>query len=126
MAAGILLGSSVLNWMQAGPRFFAISDLSLLFVVLAAGLERGMGHVLDVFRDKISFVLPAGFAIPTAAAGTFAWLTGLALIPGLVVTCCLSVTVLLPRQWLTQSPDSVVAVPAVNKHMEFAKNGEIA
>lgn len=94
MVAGILLGPSVLNWMQAGPTFSAISDLSVLFVVVAAGLEMGMQQVLDVFRGKSSFALLVGFAIPTAAAGAFAWLMGMALIPGLVVTLCLSVTAL--------------------------------
>ncbi len=94
MVAGILLGPSVLDWMQAGPTFSAISDFSVLFVVLAAGLEMGMRHVLDVFRGKRSFALLAGFAIPTVAAGAFAWLMGMALIPGLVLTLCLSVTAL--------------------------------
>ena len=94
MVAGILLGPSVLNWMQAGATFSAISDLSVLFVVLAAGLEMRMQHVLDVFRGKRSFALLVGFAIPTAAAGTFAWLVGMELMQGLVVTLCLSVTAL--------------------------------
>lgn len=94
MLAGILLGPSVLNWIQASPTFAAISDLAVLFVVLAAGLEMRMQHVLDVFRGKSSFALLVGFAIPTAAAGAFAWLMGMALIPGLVVTLCLSVTAL--------------------------------
>ncbi len=94
MLAGILLGPSVLNWMQASPKFAAISDLAVLFVVVAAGLEMRMQHVLDVFRGKSSFALLVGFAIPTAAAGAFAWLMGMALIPGLVVTLCLSVTAL--------------------------------
>jgi len=94
MLAGILLGPSVLNWMQAGPKFAAISDLSVLFVVVAAGLEMRMHHVLDVFRGKSSFALLVGFAISTAMSGAFAWLMGMALIPGLVVTLCLSVTAL--------------------------------
>lgn len=94
MLAGILLGPSVLNWMQASPTFSAISDLSVLFVVVAAGLEMRMQDVLDVFRGKGSFALLVGFAIPAAATGAFAWLVGMALIPGLVVTLCLSVTAL--------------------------------
>ncbi len=94
MLAGILLGPSVLNWMQASPTFAAISNLAVLFVVVAAGLEMRMQHVLDVFRGKSSFALLVGFAIPTVAAGAFAWLMGMALIPGLVVTLCLSVTAL--------------------------------
>lgn len=94
MLAGMLLGPSVLNWMRAGPTLAAISDLSVLFVVVAAGLEMRMHHVLDVFRGKSSFALLVGFGISTAVAGAFAWLMGMALIPGLVVTLCLSVTAL--------------------------------
>ncbi len=94
MLAGIILGPSVLGWMQAGPSFAAISDLSVLFVVVSAGLEMRMQHVLDVFRGKGAFALLLGFAIPAVAAGAFAYAMGLALIPGLVVTLCLSVTAL--------------------------------
>lgn len=94
MLAGIILGPSVLGWMQAGPSFAAISDLSVLFVVVSAGLEMRMQHVLDVFRGKGAFALLLGFAIPAAAAAAFAYAMGLALIPGLVVTLCLSVTAL--------------------------------
>jgi len=94
MLAGILLGPSVLHWVQAGPSFAAISDLSVLFVVVTAGLEMRMQHVLDVFRGKGAFALLLGFAIPAIAAATFAHAMDLALIPGLVVTLCLSVTAL--------------------------------
>ena len=94
MLAGILLGPSVLQWVQAGPAFAAISDLSVLFVVITAGLEMRMQHVLDVFRGKGTFALLLGFAIPAAAAGAFAYAMGMALIPGLVVMLCLSVTAL--------------------------------
>jgi len=94
MLAGIILGPSLLGWMQAGPSFAAISDLSVLFVVVTAGLEMRMQHVLDVFRGKGAFALLLGFAIPATAAAVFAYAMGLALIPGLVVTLCLSVTAL--------------------------------
>jgi Kef-type K+ transport system membrane component KefB len=94
MLAGIFLGPSVLGWVHAAPSLAAISDLSVLFVVVTAGLEMRIQHVLDVFRGKGSFALLLGFAIPAAAAGAFAHAMGLALIPGLVVTLCLSVTAL--------------------------------
>jgi Kef-type K+ transport system membrane component KefB len=94
MLTGIILGPSVLSWVQAGPSFAAISDLSVLFVVITAGLEMRMQHVLDIFRGKGVLALMLGFAIPAAAAATFAYAMGLALIPGLVVTLCLSVTAL--------------------------------
>jgi Kef-type K+ transport system membrane component KefB len=94
MLAGILLGPSVFAWVQPSSSLTAISDLSVLFVVVTAGLEMRMQHVLDVFRGKGAFALLFGFAIPAAAAGTFAYAMDLALIPGLVVTLCLSVTAL--------------------------------
>jgi Kef-type K+ transport system membrane component KefB len=94
MLAGILLGPSVLQWVRPGPSFAAISDLSVLFVVITAGLEMRMQHVLDVFRGKGTFALALGFAIPAAAAGAFAYAVGMTLIPGLVVMLCLSVTAL--------------------------------
>jgi Kef-type K+ transport system membrane component KefB len=94
MFAGIVLGPSILGWVQAAPNFAAISDLSVLFVVITAGLEMRMQHVLDLFRGKGVFALLLGFAIPALSAGVFCYWMGLALIPGLVVTLCLSVTAL--------------------------------
>ena len=94
MFAGIVLGPSILDLVQAAPNFAAISDLSVLFVVITAGLEMRMQHVLDLFRGKGVFALLLGFAIPALCAGIFCYWMGLALIPGLVVTLCLSVTAL--------------------------------
>lgn len=94
MLAGIVLGPSVLGWVHAAPMFSAVADLSVFFVVATAGLEMRMQHVLDIFRGRGAFALLLGFVIPAAAAGVFAYLMGLGLLPGAVATLCLSVTAL--------------------------------
>ena len=94
MLAGIVLGPSLLTWVKPGPGLAAIADLSVLFVVITAGLEMRMQHVLETFRGKGTFALMLGFMIPAFAAAVFSLAIGLTLIPAIVVTLCISVTAL--------------------------------
>jgi Kef-type K+ transport system membrane component KefB len=94
MLAGVVLGPSLLGWIRATPELAAVADLSVLFVVVAAGLEMRMRHVLETFRGRGSFALLLGCLIPAAAAAVLAWLLALTLVPATVVTLCVSVTAL--------------------------------
>jgi Kef-type K+ transport system membrane component KefB len=94
MLAGIALGPSLLGWVGASTSLAAVADLSVLFVVVTAGLEMRMQHVLDAFRGKGVVALLLGLAIPAAAAGAFVYLMQMSLWPGVVVTLCISVTAL--------------------------------
>ncbi len=94
MLAGIALGPSLLGCVGASPSLSAVADLSVLFVVVTAGLEMRMQHVLDAFRGKGSIALLLGLAIPAATAGTFAYAMQMSFWPGVVVTLCISVTAL--------------------------------
>lgn len=94
MLAGIVLGPSLLGWVRATPSLSAVADLSVLFVVVTAGLEMRMQHVVDAFRGKGVLALLLGLAIPAAAAAIYAYAMEMTLWSGTVVTLCVSVTAL--------------------------------
>jgi Kef-type K+ transport system membrane component KefB len=94
MLAGIVLGPSLLGWVQSSTALAAISDLSVLFVVIAAGLEMRLQHVLEAFRGRGTFALMLGFLVPALATGALAYVLNLTWIPALVAMLCVSVTAL--------------------------------
>lgn len=94
MLAGIALGPAALGWINPSAAFSAVADLSVLFVVITAGLEMRMQHVLDTFRGRGVMALLFGFMIPAIAAALFSYAMGMSLFPGIVVTLCVSVTAL--------------------------------
>ncbi|HEY6927950.1 MAG TPA: cation:proton antiporter, partial [Steroidobacteraceae bacterium] len=94
MVAGILLGPSILSWLKPGGGLAAIADLSVLFVVITAGLEMRMKHLLDAARGKGFIALMLGFLVPAVAATVFTYILGLAFVPAVVVVLCTSVTAL--------------------------------
>ena len=94
MVAGILVGPSVLNWLEPGGALTTVADLSVLFVVITSGLEMRIQHVLEVFRGKGIFALLLGLIVPAAATTVFAYAVGLAFVPATVVVLCTSVTAL--------------------------------
>ena len=46
MIAGILIGPSLLGWLLPTPALSAVANIAVLFVVLSAGLEMRLQHVL--------------------------------------------------------------------------------
>jgi len=94
MLAGILLGPSILSWLKPGPGLAAIADLAVLFVVITAGLEMRIHHVLDTFRGRGIWALALTFMIPATSAAAFSLVKGLAFVPVSVVALCISVTAL--------------------------------
>lgn len=94
MLAGIIIGPSVFALLQTSASLAAIADLSVVFVVIIAGLEMRMEQLTQVFRGRGVLALALTFIIPASTAGAFAYATGLSFIPGIVVALCLSVTAL--------------------------------
>lgn len=94
MVAGIVLGPSVLSWLAPSPALGAVADVAVLFVVLNAGLEMRLQHVIDVFRGRGIGALMIGFIVPLFAGGIVAFGFGLPAIPAIVVALCVSVTAL--------------------------------
>ena len=94
MIAGILIGPSVLAWIKPSASLGAVSDIAVLFVVLTAGLEMRLQHVIEVFRGRGIAALLIGFIVPLCTGGAVAYGFSLAPVPAIVVALCVSVTAL--------------------------------
>lgn len=62
--AGILLGPSVLNYVDYTPDIKAIAQLGVLLLVFIAGMEMDLDALWDSFRGRGAWVSAAGFVIP--------------------------------------------------------------
>lgn len=94
MIAGILLGPSLLSWLAPSSALGAVSDVAVLFVVLTAGLEMRLAHVIEVFRGRGIGALMIGFVVPLCTGGAIAHAFSLPTVPAIVVALCVSVTAL--------------------------------
>jgi Kef-type K+ transport system membrane component KefB len=94
MVAGILLGPSVLAWVEPNQQLGAISDIAVLMVVLTAGLEMRLQDVLANLVGRAATASLLGFALPAAAGAAVAIAFSLPTIPTLVVAMCIAVTAL--------------------------------
>jgi Kef-type K+ transport system membrane component KefB len=94
MLAGILIGPSVLGWIKPSPSLGAVSDIAVLFVVLTAGLEMRLQHVIEVFRGRGIAALLIGFIVPLCTGGAVAYSFALPPVPAVVVALCIAVTAL--------------------------------
>jgi Kef-type K+ transport system membrane component KefB len=64
MLAGVLLGPTAFNFVQASPALSGISELAVFLIVLAAGLEMNFQDVASAFRGRAIYVGFLGFLIP--------------------------------------------------------------
>lgn len=64
MLAGIILGPSVLNLIQANTALSGISELAIFLVVLSAGLEMNFKDILNALRGRGVVIAVLGFIIP--------------------------------------------------------------
>lgn len=67
MVAGVLLGPSVLNLVQASPGMSGIAELAVFLIVLSAGLEMDFKDIIDALRGRGIVIAVLGFVIPLAA-----------------------------------------------------------
>jgi Kef-type K+ transport system membrane component KefB len=93
MIAGAVIGPSVLGILAPSPSLAAVSDIAVLIVVLTAGLEMRLQHVIDVLREGTAPLL-VGLLFPLIGGGAIALAFGLPPVPSLVVALCVAVTAL--------------------------------
>jgi Kef-type K+ transport system membrane component KefB len=93
MIAGAIIGPSVLGFVTPDSSLGAVSDIAVLIVVLTAGLEMRLQHVIDVLRDGTGSLL-VGFFLPLVGGGAIALAFGVPPLPSLVVALCVAVTAL--------------------------------
>ena len=94
MIAGVVLGPSLLGWIAPNFALSTTSDISVLFVVLTAGLEMRLQHVLEMFRGRGVLIMLVGFLVPATAGAGVAFVFGVELIPAIIVALCTAVTAL--------------------------------
>jgi len=66
IAAGILLGPSVLGMIHFTPEIKALADVGVLLLVFLAGMEMDLGVLWQSFRGRGVWVGIAGFTVPLA------------------------------------------------------------
>ncbi len=64
IAAGILLGPSMLGYISLTPEIKAIADIGVLLLVFLAGMEMDMAALWESFRGRGAWVSAAGFVVP--------------------------------------------------------------
>jgi Kef-type K+ transport system membrane component KefB len=64
IAAGLLLGPSILNLVHGSPELTAIADLGLLLLMLLAGMEISLDHLFEAFRGRKIWISLLGFLLP--------------------------------------------------------------
>jgi len=94
MIAGIIIGPSLLGWLTPTASLGAVSDVAVLFVVLSAGLEMRLQHVIEVFKGRGLGALMIGFIVPVCTGAAVAFSFSLAPVPAIVVSLCVAVTAL--------------------------------
>jgi len=94
MVAGVIIGPSVFGWLTPNPALSAASDIAVLVVVLTAGLEMRLQHVVEVFRGGGLGSLLMGFIIPLIGGGALAAAFSVAPVPAIVIALCIAVTAL--------------------------------
>lgn len=67
MIAGVLLGPSVFNIVQANDALSGISELAVFLVVLSAGLEMNFQDIANSLRGKGVVIAILGFILPVTA-----------------------------------------------------------
>ena len=94
IAAGILLGPSVLNYIHPSPEIKAIADVGVLLLVFLAGMEMDMDALWVAFRGRGAWVSVAGFVVPLAFGILVGKAFGLDQTRSIFIGLCVAITAL--------------------------------
>lgn len=94
IAAGVLLGPSVLNYLQLTPDIKTIAELGVLLLVFHAGLEMDLGALTKAFHGKGIWVGVMGFLTPLAMGSLLGVLFGFDFTRTVFVGLCIAITAL--------------------------------
>ncbi|HKS66109.1 MAG TPA: cation:proton antiporter [Candidatus Acidoferrales bacterium] len=94
IAAGILLGPSVLGLIQLTPEIKAIADLSVFLLVFLVGMEMDLGELWKAFRGRGAWVGAASFLIPMGLGVLLGLALGMTRIRVIFVGLCIAITAL--------------------------------
>ena len=94
IVAGVLLGPSVLGYIQFNPEIKAIADLGVLLLVFLAGTEMDMATLWESFRGRGAWVSAAAFVVPLASGIAIGPIFGLTPTRTIFIGLCVSITAL--------------------------------
>ena len=94
IAAGVLVGPSVLNYLQLTPDIKTIAELGVLLLVFHAGLEMDLPSLRKAFRGKGMWVGIMGFLTPLALGGLLGLAFGFDHIRTIFLSLCIAITAL--------------------------------
>ncbi|HMP76276.1 MAG TPA: cation:proton antiporter [Kiritimatiellia bacterium] len=94
LAAGVLLGPSVLDVVHMSEPLAGIAGLAIFFIVLSAGMEMKFDDIVSAARGRGMLIALMSFAMPLAAGLLIGLFAGLPPTRTMVLALCMSITAL--------------------------------
>ncbi|HEV2387717.1 MAG TPA: cation:proton antiporter, partial [Candidatus Acidoferrales bacterium] len=94
IAAGVVLGPSVLHLVRFTPEVKTLADVGVLLLVFLAGMEMELDSLRDAFRGRGAWVAAAGFIVPLLLGMGVARLFGLDPTRVVFIGLCVAITAL--------------------------------
>ncbi len=94
IAAGVLVGPSVLHLVQYTSEIKAIADLGVLLLVFLAGMEMDLGALWKSVRGRGAWVSAAGFVVPLLLGIVTGLVFGLDRTRAIFIGLCVAITAL--------------------------------
>ncbi|MBI3565924.1 MAG: cation:proton antiporter [Elusimicrobia bacterium] len=94
IAAGILLGPTLLGWVAMTPALKGIADLGVFLLVLLAGMEIDLEEMRRAFSGRGAWVAVVGFVLPLALGAAIGAAFGKDATRCLFLGLCMSITAL--------------------------------
>ena len=94
MLAGVILGPSVLNFIQANAALSGISELAVFLVVLSAGLEMQFRDIMGALKGRGLILAALAFVIPMASGVAVGIAYSLDTMRVIFLGLCVSITAL--------------------------------
>jgi Kef-type K+ transport system membrane component KefB len=92
--AGVVLGPTLLGWIEYTSDIRAISDLAVLLLIIHAGLEIKIDDIAQSVSGKKLWIAVLGFFIPFVMGVSLGWLWGLDSLVSIFLGLCISITAL--------------------------------
>jgi Kef-type K+ transport system membrane component KefB len=94
LLAGILLGSSVLGWINLDNQLKVIADIAVFFLVILAGLEINSEEMKDAIKGKNIWISLMVFLIPIASGILVGYSFSLSMLSSIFLGLCIAITAL--------------------------------
>ncbi len=92
--AGIILGASVLGWINVDEKLKVIADMAVFFLVILAGLEIDVDELKDAIKGRNIWVSIMGFIVPISLGFFVGLVFSLSMLASLFLGLCISITAL--------------------------------